>query len=75
MKKAILALLGVLGFVTIWVQQAGAQAIPEQTSKNHGEMQATNGLIAIDILLEPNQTMVAHANAVNATLRGNLPSG
>jgi hypothetical protein len=39
-------------------------------------MQATNDqLLAIDILLEPDKTMVADANAVNAKLRGNLPSG
>ena len=35
----------------------------------------TDDLVAIDILLEPDQTMVSKANAVNARLRGNLPSG
>jgi phosphoserine phosphatase len=32
-------------------------------------------LIAIDVLLEPDQTMVAKANAVNARLRSNYPDG
>jgi phosphoserine phosphatase len=32
-------------------------------------------LIAIDVLLEPDQAMVAKANAINARLRGNYPSG
>lgn len=77
MKKALFVLLGVLGFVPIFAQQAGGQAVFGWMSGNQGsEIQATNDqLIAIDILLEPNQTMVSHANAVNATLRGNLPSG
>ncbi len=38
--------------------------------------QTTNDkLIAIDILLEPDQTMIAKAGAVNALLRGNYPAG
>jgi hypothetical protein len=32
-------------------------------------------LIAIDVLLEPDQTMIAKANALNAELRGNYPAG
>ena len=39
-------------------------------------MQTTDDkLIAIDILLEPDQTMIAKAHAVNARLRGNYPAG
>jgi hypothetical protein len=39
-------------------------------------LQATNDeLIAIDILLEPDQTMIGKANAANARLRGNFPAG
>lgn len=51
-----------------------AQQVP---LKSKGEaMQATDdGLIAIDILLEPNQTMIDKSNAVNARLRGNFPAG
>jgi len=35
----------------------------------------TDDVIAIDVLLEPDQTMIGKANAVNARLRGNLPGG
>ena len=39
-------------------------------------MQTTDDkLIAIDVLLEPDQTMIGKANAVNARLRGNYPAG
>jgi 2'-5' RNA ligase len=73
MKKAIFTFLGVLGLASILVQQPRAQAPANQTS---AKGQADNDpLIAVDILLQPDQTMVAHANAVNATLRDNLPSG
>jgi 2'-5' RNA ligase superfamily protein len=36
---------------------------------------ASETLIAIDVLLEPDATMVAKANALNARLRGNYPAG
>jgi hypothetical protein len=77
MKKTIFFLLGFLGFIAILAQQASGQAVFGRTSGNEGsEIQATNDqLIAIDILLQPDQTMVANANKVNAILRGNLPSG
>jgi hypothetical protein len=32
-------------------------------------------LIAIDILLEPDQTLIGKARLVNATLRENFPAG
>jgi hypothetical protein len=39
-------------------------------------MQTTDDkLVAIDILLEPDQAMIARARAVNARLRGNYPAG
>ena len=77
MKKTIFFLLGFLGFIAILAQQASGQAVFGRTSGNEGsEIQAANDqLIAIDILLQPDQTMVANANKVNAILRGNLPSG
>ena len=77
MKKTIFFLLGFLGFIAILAQQVSGQAVFGRTSGNEGsEIQATNDqLIAIDILLQPDQTMVANANKVNAILRGNLPSG
>ncbi len=49
-------------------QPAGAQE--KKAAQNTG-----NKLIAIDILLEPDQTMVNKANALNAQLRGNYPAG
>ena len=77
MKKPIFALLVVLGFIVILVQSASAQPILARPAEHHGaEVQpASDQLIAIDILLQPDQTMVADANKVNAILRGNLPSG
>jgi 2'-5' RNA ligase superfamily len=36
---------------------------------------ASDNLIAIDVLLQPDQTMVSRANALNARLRGNYPDG
>lgn len=77
MKKPILAILVALGFIATLVQSAGAQSILERTSEHHrAEVQpASDQLIAIDILLQPDQTMVTDANKVNAILRGNLPTG
>lgn len=73
MKKAMLTFVGTLGLLSALVQQPHAQALVNQAT---AESQAGNDqLIAIDILLQPDQTMVAKANAVNAELRGNLPSG
>jgi hypothetical protein len=34
-----------------------------------------NNLVAIDILIEPDQTMISKARAVNARLRENFPAG
>jgi len=64
MKSAIFTLLAVLGFVSGLIHQASAQA-----------NKTTEELIAIDILLEPNQAMIDKANTVNARLRGNYPAG
>jgi hypothetical protein len=57
-------LLAVLGFVSGLIHQASAQA-----------NKTTEELIAIDILLEPNQAMIDKASTVNARLRGNYPAG
>jgi hypothetical protein len=63
-----LAFFFVLGLASVLVPRANAQAA--------SGLQATNdNLIAIDILLEPDQTMVGKANAFNARLRGNYPDG
>jgi hypothetical protein len=36
---------------------------------------ASDQLIAIDVLLEPDRTMVSRSEAVNARLRANYPAG
>ncbi|MGA8488901.1 MAG: hypothetical protein WB711_00680 [Terriglobales bacterium] len=65
MKRAIFTLLAVLGFVPVLIQPANAQA--NNTTNDQ--------LIAIDILLQPDQTMISKANAVNARPRENYPDG
>jgi len=63
-----LALFVVVGFLSVLEVRANAQATQEK--------QATNDkLIAIDVLLEPNQTMLDKANAFNAQLRENYSAG
>ena len=61
----IAAALGCAAFINIVAQ--GADPLPMQTSGDK--------LIAIDILLEPDQTMIDKARVLNARLRGNFPSG
>ncbi len=66
-----------LGFVLPLVQQLHAQAITNPTPESQGtSMQNTNDtLIAVDVLIEPDQTTVEKSNAVNARLRGNFTAG
>jgi len=45
-------------------------AAQQQTTESAGDK-----LIAIDVLLQPDQAMVARANEINAKLRGNYPEG
>ena len=40
-----------------------------------GSLATSDGIIAIDVLLQPDQTMLSRANALNARLRGNYPGG
>ena len=77
MKKSTVAFLVVLGFASVLVRRADAQTIANQTSGNQAiAMQGTDDkLIAIDVLLEPDGTMVEKSNGVNARLRGNYPAG
>ena len=68
----------VIGFVSGFVQQrALCQAVTNQISENEGGAMQPTGekLIAIDVLIQPDQTMIGKAQAVNARLRENLPSG
>ena len=46
-----------------------------QSANAQANKTANDRLIAIDILLQPDQTMIAKANAANARLRGNYPRG
>jgi hypothetical protein len=64
-ETSIFTLLAVLGFVSILVHPTKAQVNSATNDK----------LIAIDILLQPDQTMITRANEVNARLRGNYPRG
>ena len=65
MKTAIVTLLAALGFISVLIHQANAQA----------DNASSDQLIAIDILLQPDQAMISKANAVNTLLRGNYPVG
>lgn len=65
MKRAIFTLLLVMGFVPVLIQPANSQA--NNTTSDE--------LIAIDILLQPDQTMLSKASAVNTRLRENYPNG
>lgn len=67
MKTSFLFLLATLGGATITRLTHGNELAARQT--------ATDKLTAIDIFLEPDQTMIARARAVNARLRANYPAG
>jgi len=43
--------------------------------RSEGGLAISDRIIAIDVLLQPDQTMVSIANALNARLRGNYPGG
>ena len=65
-----------LAGITFAILAGNSHARAVSPESNGKAMQANDdGLIAIDILLEPDQTMVGRANAVNAQLRGNYPAG
>ncbi len=69
-------LLAMLAFASVFTLQARPQSTTESTRQNQGkDMQASDKLIAIDVLLQPDQTMISNANAVNARLRENYPAG
>jgi len=60
--------------IVIGLLLSAALALPS-AAQQHRAGSAGDTLIAIDVLLEPDQTMVARANVVNARLRGNYPEG
>jgi len=67
MKASVLILIAALGCAGV--------TRPAYTHELPAVQTANDKLIAIDILLEPDQTMIAEARAVNARLRGNYPAG
>ena len=67
MQTSVLLLIAVLGCATTTRLTDAHELAGMQTPDDK--------LIAIDILLEPDQTMIAKARAVNARLRGNYPAG
>jgi hypothetical protein len=73
MKLSAFKFFLLLGLVLVLITRPNAQAAAE----SHGpEMQlAKEDLIAIDVLLEPDQTMVDKSNASNARLRANYSAG
>jgi len=78
MKRTAFIFLGLIGFASGLAQQrAYTQENTNQTPDTQGAaMQATQeNLIAIDVLLEPDRTMIVKANAVNARLRESVPTG
>jgi len=77
MKRNILTFLLVFAFASVLMQQAIAQVSTNQTSgaQESAVQSSDDNLIAIDVLLEPNQAMLDKANASNARLRGNYSAG
>jgi hypothetical protein len=66
MKTLDFLVKGAAAFI-LAVGSAGAQAVAGPAT--------SDAVIAIDVLLQPDQAMVAKANAVNASLRGNYAEG
>jgi len=77
MKRNILTFLLVFALASVLMQQVIAQVSTNQTSgKQESAVQSTDdNLIAIDVLLEPDQTMIDKAKASNARLRGDYSAG
>jgi hypothetical protein len=66
MKTVDLLVKGIAAFI-LAIGSIGAQAVAGPAT--------SDAVIAIDVLLQPNQAMVAKANAVNASLRSNYAQG
>jgi phosphoserine phosphatase len=74
MKHVTFFFFSVLGFVLF----AGCRASDhgdKATLMKQAMQPSSDALIAIDVLLEPDQTMVSMANTLNARLRGDYPDG
>jgi phosphoserine phosphatase len=57
------------------VESAAKVANRALTNMEEAMQNTDDQLIAIDVLIQPDQTMVEKSNAVNARLRGNYPAG
>jgi hypothetical protein len=68
MRRAVLRFLVALGFISALFQFVYARTSTDATPENQGTIMQVNTdqLIAIDVLLEPNPTMVEKSNTVNA---------
>ena len=76
MKTFLFASLTALGFVLALEGQPTVHANSSSHPRAEETTQTSNeGLIAIDVLLQPDQTMVGKSRALNAQLRGNYPAG
>jgi phosphoserine phosphatase len=76
MKRNAYTLFAVLTFASALIYQAKALSSSPTPESEAAAMQTnTDQLVAIDVLLEPDHTMVERSNAVNARLRGNYPAG
>ncbi|MGD0416860.1 MAG: haloacid dehalogenase-like hydrolase [Terriglobales bacterium] len=74
MKRTVFTFFVVLAFASIQLRQAYAQTGTQ--NQEAAVMQAnTDQLVAIDVLLEPDHTMIEKSNAANARLRENYPAG
>ena len=77
MKSNIFKFFLLLGFFSVLVQLTIAEAGTNRRSGNQESavQNAGDSLIAIDVLLEPDQRMLDKANASNARLRGDYSAG
>src|SRR5260370_11603408 len=65
-------------YLTVWIALAlglGCLAAYSQASRSQASRLATEPVTAIDIALEPDATMLHHAEAVNARLLKEFPKG
>jgi hypothetical protein len=69
MKTILFPIIAALGVVVTLGHSTTMRA------KGNTLQPAGNNLIAIDVLLEPDRTMVVKANALNDRLRGDYPAG
>ncbi len=72
MKTVALTFMAALGFVVLAFGHPASVRADELTQV---AQRTDDELVAIDVLLEPDRTMIDKANALNARLRGNYSAG